>query len=132
MQLFKYLGLQTSLTYTNPRDLTLNEVLKFRSKVLSISSLYFHYKEYEIRLNYNYTSKVEKIDEKAAFQVKDADARAPIHIVDLFLTYNFQNIIKRSLAISLNFYNLLNYYYTYMIGNLGATRLIGMSISFRL
>ncbi|HRT68203.1 MAG TPA: TonB-dependent receptor, partial [Bacteroidota bacterium] len=129
-QIFPFLGLQTSLTYINPRDLTLNEVLKFRSKVLSISSLYFKYKSYEIKLNYNFTSKVEKIDEKAAFQVKDADARVPIHVVDLFLIYNFQNIAVKNLAISLNFYNLLNYYYTYMIGNLGATRLVGLSISY--
>jgi iron complex outermembrane receptor protein len=132
LQLFSLLGLQTSLTYIDPRDLTLNEVLKFRSKILSISTLNFKYKNYEIKLNYNYTSKVEKIDEKAAFQVKDADARVPIHIVDLFFTYNFQNIGGRNLAISLNFYNLLNYYYTYMIGNLGATRLVGMSLSYGL
>jgi len=129
MQLLPSLGLQTSLTYLDPRDLTLDEVLKFRSKVLSISSLDFKLMNFNIRLNYNYTSKVEKIDEKAAFQVKDADARVPIHIVDLFLTYNLENIVRRNLEISLNFYNLLNYYYTYMIGNLGPTRLIGMSLS---
>lgn len=132
MQLLPSLGLQTSLTYLEPRDLTLNEVLKFRSKVLSISSLYFNFHNFEARMNYNYTSKVEKIDEKAAFQVKDADARVPIHIVDLFFTYNLENIVGRNLTISLNFYNLLNYYYTYMIGNLGATRLVGIAISYNI
>ncbi|MEN6295278.1 MAG: TonB-dependent receptor [Chloroherpetonaceae bacterium] len=128
-QLLPSLGLQTSLTYMDPRDLTLNAVLKFRAKLLSISSIYFKSNNYEIRLNYHYSSKVVEIDEKAAFQVKDADARVPIHIVDLFLTYNLQNVMGRNLAVSLNCYNLLNYYYTYMIGNLGATRLIGISLS---
>jgi outer membrane receptor for ferrienterochelin and colicin len=144
-----------SFTYIDPVDTDLNEVLKFRSRYYYNSSLLLNYsfddleflpqlinlenpiykkshkslKSFDFKISYRYSSKVEEIDNKLVLQVKDAQARVPIHVVDLYAGVNFEFINEAELSVGLNVYNMLNHYYTYMVGNLAPTRYIGLSLS---
>lgn len=122
-----------SYTYLDPRDLNNNEILKFRSKHFFHSSVNYTYGRLSTRLSYRYASKVEKIDEKLIFQIKDARERVDMNVVDLNISYNFRQIFasQDELNIKLNIYNLLDYYYTYMVGNLARTRLITIGLDYR-
>jgi iron complex outermembrane receptor protein len=144
-----------SFTYIDPYDTDLNEVLKFRSRYYFNSSLLINYnfsdielleqildiknpiykkshkslKSFDCKISYRYSSKVEEIDNKLVLQVKDAQARVPIHVVDLYAGINFEFAKSNEMSIGLNVYNLLNHYYTYMVGNLAPTRFVGLSFS---
>ncbi len=123
----------TSYTYLDPIDLSNNEILKFRSKNFWNSSINYKIDNFGLRLSYRYSSIVERIDEKLIFQVKDAKERVPINIFDLNLSYNFRKIftLQDELIIRLNCYNLFDYYYTYMVGNLARTRFVTFGIDYR-
>lgn len=125
--------LTNSYTYLDPIDLSNNEILKFRSKHFWNSSVNYKFDDFSFRLTYRYASKVERIDEKLIFQVKDAKERVAMNVVDLNLSYNLRRIFANQdeLIIRLNCYNLLDYYYTYMVGNLARTRLITLGIDYR-
>jgi len=127
--LYKNLLMQISSTYIDPQDLTLNQVLKYRSKVNSQLSINYNFEPFNLFLSYRYVSKVVNIDEKIILQVKDADARVPIQVVDLSFGMDLQKYLNTKLKLNLNAYNLLDYYYTYMSGNLAPTRLIGISVN---
>ncbi|OGU57221.1 MAG: hypothetical protein A2X64_10725 [Ignavibacteria bacterium GWF2_33_9] len=123
-----------SYTYLDPMDTDLNEILKFRSKYFATSSLNYNYGIFRSTVTYRYASKVEKIDDKLVLQVQDAQARVPMHVVDLYFGLSYKNKqsnlfgIYSNMDIGLNVYNALNYYYTYMVGNLAPTRFIGLTI----
>jgi len=125
--------LTTSYTYLDPIDLSTNEILKFRSKHFWNTSINYKINDFSARLSYRYASLVERIDEKLIFQVKDAKERVPMHVFDLNFSYNLRRILslQDELVIKLNCYNLFDYYYTYMVGNLAKTRLITLSIDYR-
>lgn len=144
-----------SFTYIDPFDTDLNEVLKFRSRYYYNSSLLLNLsfddleflnqfvdlenpiykkshnslKSFDFKISYRYSSKVEEIDNKLVLQVKDAQARVPIHVVDLNAGINFEFTKSNEMTIALNVLNLFNHYYTYMVGNLAPTRYIGLSLS---
>lgn len=125
--------LTASYTYLDPVDLSTNEILKFRSKHFWNASINYKINDFTARLSYRYASIVEKIDEKLIFQVKDARERVPMHVFDLNLAYNFRRILslQDELVVKVNCYNLFDYYYTYMVGNLARTRLITLGIDYR-
>lgn len=144
-----------SITYIDPVDTDLNEVLKFRSRYYFNSSLLLNLsfddleflnqivdlenpiykknhnslKSFDFKISYRYSSKVEEIDNKLVLQVKDAQARVPIHVVDLYAGINFEFTKSNEMTIALNILNLLNHFYTYMVGNLAPTRFVGLSLS---
>ena len=122
-----------SYTYLDPIDLNLNEILKFRSRHFINSSLNYKINDFAARLSYRYSSIVERIDEKLIFQVKDAKERVPMNVFDLNLSYNIRQLfsLQDELVLKLNCYNLFDYYYTYMVGNLARTRLITFGIDYR-
>lgn len=131
--LHKNLILSGSYTYLNPIDLSTNEILKFRSKHFWNTSINYKLDEFIVRLSYRHTSIVERIDEKLIFQVKDAKERVAANIFDLNLSYNLRRIlsVQDELVLKLNCYNIFDYYYTYMVGNLARTRLITFGIDYR-
>lgn len=129
--LHKNLLLQISTTLIEPKDLTLNQILKYRSKVNSQTSINYNYSIFNLSLSYRYVSKVVNIDDKIMLQVKDAGARVPIQVVDLSIGIDLQKYLNTNLKVNLNAYNLLDYYYTYMSGNLAPTRLLGISINWQ-
>jgi iron complex outermembrane receptor protein len=123
-------GFETSITLTDPRDETLNETLKYRSKVLWYNHLFFEWQDFGVNIDYRYMSRSEKIDEKLGLQVIDHDARVDAHITDLNINYNFKHLTGYDFTLSAFAKNLFDYYYTEMTGNLAQTRFIGLEIKY--
>jgi hypothetical protein len=112
----------------DPRDLTLDETLKYRSELLCYNHIAIPYKSIELQADYRYLSKVVNVDPTLGLQIDDYDARVPIHILDLRLLFKICKIAKLPLILSINTKNILNYYYTEVPGNLGATRHLSFMI----
>lgn len=123
----KLFGFETSLTAMNPKDLADNKTLKYRNNLLWYNKIFIPHKWLELQLEYRFMSRVERIDEELKFQVRDYDARVPIHIVDARLIVKGKEF-NLPINLAINAKNLLNYYYTYMVGNLGMTRYIGFQL----
>ncbi len=124
---FGILGFETSLTYMDPRDITLGEPLKYRSEYLWYNRFYITVGDFEFQADYRYKSEFQRIDQLMSF-IADADARVPFHIVDARIKYNYSGIDKFPMSFTLNAYNLLDYYYVEMVGNLGPTRYISLQV----
>ena len=126
--LFGFLGFNTAITLMDPRDLSLDEILKYRSKFLWYNHIALPFKYIELQADYRYLSKVVNVDPTLGLQIKNYDARIPAHILDARLLIKLYDFSDIPLLISLNAKNLLNYYYTEIPGNLGATRYLSLMI----
>lgn len=128
--LFNLFGFETGLTAMYPKDLTLNQTLKYRSNILFNNKFFIPFDFIEVQADYRFKSRVEKIDDILKLQVKDYDARVPIHIFDLRTIIKFQKFINFPIKLTLGVNNLFDYYYTEMVGNLGTTRTIFIQITY--
>jgi iron complex outermembrane receptor protein len=126
--LFKTLGLETSLTFMDPRDLSTDKILNYRSEILWYSRLMLPYKFLELQMDYRYKSKVENVDVQLGLLVRDPDARVPMNVVDLRLICDFKKLYELPFRLTLNANNILDYYYTEMVGNLARTRFLSLQI----
>ena len=126
--LFELVGMESSLTVMDPKDLESDNTLKYRSKILWYNTLYMPIGNFEISADYRYKSKVQNIDTELAIQISDTDARVPAHIVDLRLKYDMEKDFSLPVNINLIINNLFDYYYTEMVGNLGLTRRITLQL----
>ena len=124
------IGLETSVTYMDPRDIELDKQLKYRSELLWTSSLLIPYKFMSLKIDYRYKSKVKNIDTRLGVQIEDHDARVPVKVLDANLTADLEQIFSVPLKISLTGKNLLDYYYTEVPGNLAATRFLGIQAEY--
>ena len=124
-----YLGLETAITLMNPIDLTLNETLKYRSKLLWYNRIYIPINYIEIQADYRYLSKIINLDERLGLPggIKDADARVPGHIIDARILFYLEKLDIIPITFSINVNNLFNYYYTEIPGNLAPTRHISIN-----
>ncbi|MEI6088860.1 MAG: TonB-dependent receptor [bacterium] len=129
--LFGAVGLETGLTYMDPRDLSTNEFLKYRSKYVWYNKLSIKISDFSLSMDYRYKSKVETYDSRLNLEIKNADAYVPVHIVDLRLFYDLP-LKKPTMKIGIICNNLLDYYYTEMVGNLGMTRKILLQLETKL
>ncbi len=120
-----------SYTYLNPKDLTENQSLKFRSKHLLYTNLLLRFipftrtsgstRQYQLGIDFRYLSKIDRIDEQFKLYIKDSEERVPIYLLDMNFSYEdkyFDVPIKFSFHIN----NLLNYYYVELVGNLAPLR----------
>ena len=82
----------------------------------------------EFQADYRYKTQIEEIDNRIGLQVRGYDARVAVHIVDARLIFDLAEIGMENFRLSLNAKNLLDYYYTEMVGNLGMTRQLSMQI----
>jgi iron complex outermembrane receptor protein len=124
--LFNTLGVETSLTLMDPRDLSNDKVLNYRSEVLWYSRILLPLKYFEFQLDYRYKSRVENVDFQLGLIVSDSDARVPMNVVDMRLIFDMKKLIELPFRITLNANNLLDYYYTEMVGNLARTRYLSL------
>ncbi len=125
------LNFNFSYTYLDPKDITDNQVLKFRSRHLLYTNILFKFgafnimfnsrPQYQVGIDFRYLSKIERIDEQFKLYIKDSEERVPIYILDINFSYEdkfFDIPIKYSFHIN----NLLNYYYVELVGNLAPIR----------
>lgn len=129
--LLGHIGLETALTLMNPRDLTLNQTLNYRSEVLWYNRLFVPLGLIEFQLDYRYKQQYENYDKQLGLIIKDIDAKVDVHVVDTRLIFNLKNEINQNLKIILSSRNLLDYYYTEMIGNLAPTRMIMLQLEYQ-
>lgn len=130
--LFNILGFETGMTAIDPKDINSNKTLKYRSKFIWYSRAVLPLGPVELQADYRYLSKIENIDEELRLQVEDYDARVPVHIVDARIILNLHKISEVPINITLNSKNIMDYYYTEMVGNLAPTRYIGLQIEYQM
>lgn len=120
--LFGNVGFETSITAMNPRDLDLNETLKYRSEFLWYNSIYIPLGAFEFSADYRYKSQFDNIDVRLGLQVTDYEARVPMHVVDARLIWDLNKSFQIPIKASIIGNNIFDYYYTEMVGNLALTR----------
>lgn len=124
-----FLGLESSLTYMDPRNLDTDAMLKYRSTWLWYNRMILPLDYLEFQMDYRYLSEMEEVDRTLYLAgVKDVDARVPIHVVDARMIFHLHRISSYPFSISLNVKNLFDYYYTEVVGNLGPTRFLSVQI----
>ena len=126
--LFGAIGIETSLTAMDPRDLTLDETLKYRSKYLWYNRLYLPLGQFELQADYRFISKIENVDQRLMIYIPNANALVDAHVLDARIIWNSESITGFPLKFTLNAKNLLDYYYTEMVGNLAPTRHISLQV----
>jgi len=122
---------ELALTLLNPRDLSANSVLKYRSRWLGIARGMLPLGFGELHLEYRYQSRVERIDEEFSTLglIRHADQRVPIHVVELRWTLEGMALVGLPVQLSLGVRNAFDYYYTEVPGNLAAPRQFVLQLS---
>lgn len=128
--LFKALILETALTAMDPVDLTLDKTLDYRSKFIWKTGVIVPAGQFEFQADYRFLSEPTSIDETLKFQVKDADAKVPVHVVDARFIFDAREKFDLPLRFSLNARNLFDYYYVNPVGSLGETRSVTLQLDF--
>ncbi len=119
------------VTFLEPRDRRRNDWLRYRSRRLSTISWVLSLPWGELQMEYRYQSRVERVDEelKNLGLISNADARVPIHVVDIRATVEFARWLGVPLALTVNLRNALDYYYTEVPGNLASPRQLILQLS---
>jgi outer membrane receptor for ferrienterochelin and colicins len=129
--LFGTAGIESSVTLMNPKDLTLNQTLKYRSKILWYTRLMLPFNFFEIQIDHRYLSMIENIDNRLSLYIKNSDARVPVNVIDARLIFRLEKLNEIPLTFTLNVKNLLNYYYLDMVGNLAPFRNISLQVDIK-
>ncbi len=133
--LSRSIGIETGLTAMLPRDLLLNEPLKYRNNILWYSRGSWRFDAgavgLELQAEYRFQNRVEKIDDRLGIFVPNADQRVPSHVVDARLFADLQAVTGYPLRVGLLGRNLLDYYYAEMVANLSPTRSVMVQVEWR-
>jgi iron complex outermembrane receptor protein len=117
------LSLSFNYTYMWARDLETGKALRYRPRNIFYSSLDFRKWNFELGINFRYTSEIEEIDDELVDLgiVMDGDLRVPVYTSDVNLGYN---LISMEIPINLylNVKNIFNYNYVELIGNIRQIR----------
>jgi outer membrane receptor for ferrienterochelin and colicins len=119
----KWLHLEASYTYVWPRDLTENQILRFRPRHLLYASGSLSYKALSMGIDFRYISKVDRVDEAliAAAPIHDGAARVPITVVDARTSVDLTTA-GVPIILRFNVNNLFQYNYVELMGNLSPIR----------
>lgn len=127
------LSFSFNYAYLWARDVETGLALKYRPRHIFYSGLDFRKWNFDLGINFRYTSEVEEIDEELIDLgiVVDGDVRVPVITTDLNLGYNFLSL-GLPLSIYLNAKNIFNYNYVELIGNVRPIRSysIGFNLAF--
>jgi iron complex outermembrane receptor protein len=117
-------GIESSIMAMYAKDITEQEPLKYRPNIQWQSHILVPAGSVEFHADYRFQSRVEKIDDHFILlnAPKNADTRIAIHIIDVRAVINFEKINQIPISLTLNGRNLLDYYYTEVMGNLAPTR----------
>jgi outer membrane receptor for ferrienterochelin and colicins len=119
--LFERLDWSLSYTYMYPRDLVLNEILRYRPRHLFYATGVLRVFSGKIGVDFRYISRMETIDEALSFLVHDADRRVETFVTDARASWDFSGMgFPAELMFSVN--NLFQYNYAEIAGNLAPIR----------
>ncbi|HRP02619.1 MAG TPA: TonB-dependent receptor [Candidatus Kapabacteria bacterium] len=130
--LFGFLGLESSITLMDPKDITLNQTLNYRSELLWYNRILVPLGDIELQCDYRFKKKSENIDKQLGLIINDINARVDMHVIDARIIYKLSKLINSETKIIFSARNLLDYYYTEMVGNLAPTRLLMLGIEAKL
>ena len=110
-------------TYVSPRDLSKNDILKYRPRHLLYVNSMTHIGIFNVGVDFRYISRVERIDEEFVTLgiVADGDERVAIYITELRFGTDFTEI-GFPLSAVFNINNIFQYNYVELIGNLAPPR----------
>lgn len=125
----KFFSTDIGYTYTWPRDLDQNAVLKFRPRHIIYGSGMFSWGHLRASADARYLSRIERIDDNLVrlAPIVNGEQRVDIKLVDVRASYDLTGV-KLPLRIGLNVNNLLNYSYVELLGNLGPVRTYYLTI----
>ncbi len=130
--LSKALMFESGLTLMLPRDLVLNQTLKYRNNVLWYSRCIVKPVDpLSLQVEYRFQNRVENIDNSLEAFIPDADQRVPSHVVDVRAFWTFSTQSGAALQLGIIAKNVLDYYYTEAVANLSPTRSIALQIEYR-
>ncbi|MGC8594314.1 MAG: TonB-dependent receptor [Candidatus Kryptoniota bacterium] len=126
-------GVKASYTYIYPKDITANDILKYRSRELLYASLDFSYGIFRSSADFRYISKFERYDKELVEfgVVKNGNKRVPAYVLDVRA-----GIDLAGLGIPIEVMAIINnageYYYVEMIGNIAPIRNYSLALEVRL
>ena len=117
-------------TYVYPRDLTTNDLLKYRPRHLFYASAEAFTGPISLGVDYRYMSRVDRVDETLvnAGYIVDGAERVPIHVVDARATWATR-FLGAAVQATFNVKNILQYNYVELIANLAAPRTYLLSLA---
>jgi len=125
----KFFSTDVGYTYTWPRDLADNTVLKFRPRHIVYAAGAFSWDRFRASADFRYLSRIERIDENLVrlAPIVNGEQRVAISLVDIRLSYDLVGI-GLPVRAGFNINNLLNYSYVELLGNLGPVRTYFLSL----
>jgi outer membrane receptor for ferrienterochelin and colicins len=117
----KMLQFNVSYTQMEPWDQEQDTYLSFRPRHLFYTNVVWHAGSLSAGLDYRYISRYDEIDDQLASIMEDGEERVAAHIVDFRIQTDF-HLSDIPLQLSLQVNNLLQYYYTDLIGAVAPTR----------
>lgn len=114
---------ESGVTGMLPRDLVLQQTLKYRNNVLWYSRVLFTPIEpLSVQMEYRFQNRVENIDNNLEVFIPDAGQRIPSHVIDARVFWKLPIENQSYLRLGIVGKNLLDYYYTEAVANLSPTR----------
>lgn len=110
-------------TYMYPRDISKQDILRYRPRHLLYTSGRLAYGNVQLGIDYRFLSKVERIDEEFVTLgiIAQGDKRVPIHVTDLRLSVDW-TFVDLPFVSSFHVNNLFGYHYVELIGNIAPIR----------
>jgi outer membrane receptor protein involved in Fe transport len=126
------LSFNLSYTYIDPRDITANDVLKYRHRHMVVASTMGRVGMLSLGVDYRYLSKIERIDQEFVTLgiIKDGEVVVPINVFDLRFGADF-SAMGLPLNATFNVNNILGYNYVELIGNMAPLRTFVLTLETR-
>jgi iron complex outermembrane receptor protein len=117
-------------TYVYPRDLTTNDLLKYRPRHLLYASAEGFAGPMSLGVDYRYLSRVDRVDETLvnAGYIVDGAERVPIHVLDARATWK-THLFGSAMQATFNVKNILQYNYVELIAVLAPPRTYLLSLA---
>jgi outer membrane receptor for ferrienterochelin and colicins len=119
----KTLFVDVGYTYMYPRDVSLQDMLKYRPRHILYLSSRLQFEHVQVGIDQRYLSKVEKIDDELVRFgiIVQGDKRVPIYVTDIRFNVDWA-FVDLPLISSFHVNNLLGYHYVELIGNIASIR----------
>jgi outer membrane receptor for ferrienterochelin and colicins len=119
---FEKLGeIMIGYTYMDPRDLTLDEELKYRPRHIFLASVTGALGPLAAGADYRFISRIENIDDELVLIVPDAGMRVPTHVLNLRLSWDARDL-GLPLRVTALADNVLRYMYVEIPANVAEIR----------